>query len=120
MSSNVKVTINVEIDGQQVEGYPLIKRLTVDELQQFNYEKATGGGYVALPVDQLSNIQFLVLKPTEQITLRLDAQTDAGIVIAANGIVLLVGVTIDDGTTRATIDNSSGAIAVIKGIGGGT
>ena len=116
----VKVTINIEIDGVQLEGYPLIKRLSVDEVQQFNYEKADGGGFIAMPVDQLSNIQLLIVKPSRQVTLRLDAQTDAGIVVDANGILLLAGVTIDDAATRATVNNASGVVVVLKGIGAGT
>ena len=116
----IKVTINVEIDGVQLEGYPLIKRLSVDEVQQFNYEKTDGGGYAAMPLDQLSNIQMLVVKPSKQVTLRLDAQTDAGIVVNANGIVILADVTIDDAVTRAMVNNDSGEIAVLKGIGAGT
>ncbi len=109
----VKVTLNVEIDSVQVEGYPIIKQLTIDELQSFNYEKVTGGGYVAVPVSELSTVQFLLLRPSQSVTIRLNGQGDAGIVLAANSVLLIAGATID----TATLVSST---AIVKGIGAGT
>ena len=115
----VKVTLNVEIDSQQVEGYPIIKQLSVDELQSFNYEKVTGGGYVAAPISELSTVQLLLLRPSQAVTVRLNNQSDGGIPLAANGVVLIAGATIDT-ATLVSVNNASGSTAIVKGMGAGT
>src|SRR5437870_8642523 len=104
----VKVTLNVEIDSQQVEGYPIVKQLTADELQGFTYEKADGGGYVAVPVGELSTVQFLLLRPSQAVTIRLNGQSDAGIMLSANSVLLIAGATIDT-ATLVSVNNASGS-----------
>ena len=116
MSQTLKATISLEIDGQPVAGYPIIKTITVDELQSFNYEKVAGG-QVAMPLGEIANVKFLLVRADTATILRLDSQTDAGIELDANGILLIIGGT-NDGAAPATISND--ADAIIKGIAAGT
>jgi hypothetical protein len=120
--SSIKVTINIELDAITLPGYPVIRRLEVDENQQFKYEKTSGGGFSALPLDQLGEIQALLLESDQQITLRLDGQSDAGIVLNPGGLIFLMDVDIDAGAgaSNASVENASGSTANIKGIGAGT
>ena len=54
-------------------------------------------------------------------SVRLDGQSDAGIVLSAGGLLLLLDITADaSSTTNATLDNSSGSTAVVTGLGAGT
>jgi len=121
----LKVSLNVELDGQPVLGFPVIRRAVVDEVQQYEYEQAAHGDAVtfsAVPADQIAAIQLLILRPDQQVTLRLDGQTDAGIVLDADSILLILGATIDAGagSSNAKLNNNSGATAVIRGLAGGT
>lgn len=122
MANTYDLTCTIKKNGQPIPGFaPFVRRITCDEEQLFNYEKATGGGYVALPVTQLDEVQFLLVTSDKAITLRLDAQTDAGLVVNAGGVVLLLNVDIDAGaSTNATVDNSSGETAALRGFASGT
>lgn len=120
MSSTLRATLVIERDGMEVRR--LSRALVVDEVQAFQTEKASGGGFAALPTGELTTVQFLLLESVDQLTtLRLDGQSDAGIPVNAGGLVLVVNSVIDAGaSTNATIDNSSGSTANLRGLAGGT
>lgn len=121
MADILDVTVIVKRNGREVAGFPYQKRMVVDELQSFSYEKATGGGYETLPTTQIATVQALVVTADQALTLRLDGQSDAGIVLSAGGLLVVLDATIDaSSTTNATLDNSSGSTAVITGLGAGT
>jgi len=121
MADILDVTVIIKRNGRDVTGFPYQKRMVVDELQQFSYEKATGGGYETLPTTQIATLQALALVADQALTVRLDGQSDAGIVLSAGGLLLLLDITADaSSTTNATLDNSSGSTAVVTGLGAGT
>ena len=121
MADILDVTVTIKRNGRDVTGFPYQKRMVVDELQSFAYEKATGGGHETLPTTQIATLQALVVTADQALTLRLDGQSDAGIVLSAGGLLLILDATIDAGvSTNATLDNSSGSTAVITGVGAGT
>ena len=123
---SIKLSVNLEIDGVTVTGFPLIRRLSVDEIQHFDYEEGADNDtttFSALPTAQIAAIQALLLRPLEQpITLRLDAQSDAGIIINAGGLIVIMDATIDAGaSTNATVNNpDASALSRLKGFAGGT
>lgn len=119
---NVKIRIEVEVDGQALAGFPVTRRIEVDEAQAFDYEKASGAGYAALPADQLDTIQALILRSDQAITLRLNNQSDAGVLLNAGGLVIVLDATIaaGAGAMNAKLENTSGSTAGINGIAGGT
>lgn len=121
----LKVTLTVEKDGIKV--LEKIRRLAVDEAQTFQHEQAGHADattFTAVPADQLAEIQVLVVESDSQVTLRLDGQTDAGIVINAGGLILLFDVDIDAGAgaDNAKINHNAAAtvLALLSGIAGGT
>ena len=118
----VEVEVSIRVSGRPWEDLRTIRRVELDELQSFEYEKADGGGYVAVPTAQLAEIQALIVRAVDQqLTFRLDGQTDAGIVLNAGGLLVILDCDIDAGTTtNLTVDNSSGSVAIVKGLAGGT
>lgn len=117
---NIKITIDCEIDGRRVPGYPLSRRVETDETQQFDVTRATGGGYVATPTSDLASLKALILRSDVAVTLRLDGQSDAGIELNAGGIIAIIDCTINAGaSTNATVSNASGGDAQIEGIAAG-
>ena len=120
MSATLRATLVIEHNGAEVRR--ISRSLSVDEVQSFEHEKATGGGYASLPIGELSSLQFLLLESVDRaITLRLNGQSDAGLNVNAGGFVLLVNAPATAGaSTNATIDNSSGSTANLRGIAGGT
>ena len=123
---NLKVTVQVEIDGVPLSGFPLVRRLEMDEAQQFNYEKAADGDtitFTALPAGELTAIQALIIRNDIPVTVRLDNQTDAGIELNSGGLLLLVDATIDAGAgaLNAKLNNPDAtAAAIVKGVAAGT
>lgn len=117
-----EITVSVKQNGVEVFGAPVRRRLEVDEgLGPIRYERATGGGYVSLPITVLDEVQFLLVRTDQQVTLRLDAQSDAGLVLNAGALLLILDADMDAGaSTNATLDNSSGNTANIDVIAGGT
>lgn len=124
---SVKVSLDVEVDGQRVSGFPLVRRVQTDEAVSIDYEKAADNDsttFTTLPIDgALSELQVLILRVGEEpVTLRLDAQTDAGLVINAGGFVCLFDVDIDAAAaTNAKVNNPDATdAATIRGIAAGT
>lgn len=121
----LKLVVSLESDGKQVPGFPVVRRLTVPETQQFAYEKADDGDAVtfsAVPADQLAEIQALVLRTDQQLTFRFDGQSDAGIVLNAGGVLVFLDSDIDAGAgaNNAKVNNDSGSTANVVGFAGGT
>src|SRR6266404_1849232 len=103
----VKLTVTLEIDGVQFVGFPVTRRLNLDEVQFFDYEKPFDSLYTDLPAGELSNIQLLVMQAQQPVTLRLNNQSDAGLSLASNGIVIILDCIINSGSARAKINNDS-------------
>lgn len=119
--SVLEVTISAKLDGQPLLGGAITRRVTVDEVQQFSTEQATGGGYASLPLTNLDQLDFLLLQPSQQITIRLNAQSDAGLVVNGGGLLLIVDSAIAAAAaTNATTSNASGSTALLSGVAGGT
>lgn len=119
--SVLEVTVTMKLDGQLMAGMPFVRRVTVDEVQQFMTEQATGGGYATLPVTSLDQLDVLLLQPSQQVTVRLSAQSDQGLVLNAGGFLLIVDAAIAAAAaTNATTSNASGVTANLSGIAGGT
>jgi len=118
-------TVTCEIDGVPVPGTPYRREVSIDESQVFSYEEADDGDgttFSVIPMAQLATIKNMLVKPSQAVTIRLDGQTDAGIVLAAGGLLLIVDGTIDAGagSSNASLNNNSGSTALVKGGGGGT
>jgi hypothetical protein len=121
MADQIEVTVSIKLNGWEIAGFPYRRRILVDEAQQFSYEVATGGGYGTLPTTQIAALSLLALTADQAITARLDGQSDAGVALNAGGLLLLIDSNVDAGaSTNATVDNSSGSTAVVKGLGAGT
>ena len=105
-------------------GFPYVRRITADEFQTFDpYEKANDGNtttFTTLPVSAVASIlQALILKADAQVTLRFNGQTDKGITLNAGGLLLLLDTAINS-AVFASINNNSGGIANVRGLGAGT
>lgn len=107
-----KSTVNLEVDDAVIPGFPLIRRTAPTESVSFNIQRATGGGFVALPTSELTTISALVLTSDQAISIRLDGLAGA-ITLNANTTLVLHDVSL---TTAPTISNSSGSTATVRGI----
>jgi len=120
----LKATVNLELDGVAIAGFPVVKRLEMDESQQFRYEKVDdtdGTTFIAVPTGEIASIQALIVQTDQQLTFRFDGQTDAGILLNAGGLILVMDATIDaSATTNITVNNNVQPTANITGLAAGT
>ena len=117
----LEIIINVKEDGVVKPGFPRVRRISLDEIQTFRVESATGGGFVTLPITSIDEIQALILQSDQQVTVRLDGQSDAGLVLNAGGLLIILDADIDaSAATNVLVSNASGATANLEGLGAGT
>lgn len=116
----LEVTLTVKIDGEDAPETPITFRKAVDGTETFDLSQASTGTYVAR--GGIADLSMLLLRTLDQtVTVRLDNQSDAGIILNAGGFVLVVNGDIDAGVaTNLKINNNSGSATQLQGILGGT
>lgn len=113
----IKVTVDVEVDGKRIGNFPVSRRIQITEEQAFQYLAADSAGYHSIPASEIAVVKALVFTADKALTLRLQGQSDAGLVVNENGIVALVDVTLNSGAlTNATLNNTSGSTAIVEGV----
>ena len=114
----LKVTVLVEQDGSPISGFPLVRRVVVDQVATWNpYTKVTGT-YTAVPAPLIATLQALILRPDAAVTVRFAAQSDAGLDLDADSLLIVLGASVDDGATvNATV--SAAADTSIRGLAAG-
>lgn len=120
----LEVTIQVKQDGVPVAGFPLTRRVSVDELQSFEVEIPAHGSTseaTTLPAQYLDSTQLLIVIPNRAVTVGNPASFPSGYgtQIAADGIYLVVNGVLGLGLLNA-VNNLSGATASIRGLAAGT
>jgi hypothetical protein len=120
----IKVTVLIEKDGQPLQGYPYVRKVNTDELQVFDpYLKAIDPNnttFTTLPL-LAPVVSALLVRADQVVTLRLNGQASAGVVLNPGGLLLILDGVLNAGAaTNATINNFSPAIANVRGFGAGT
>lgn len=119
---SVKVTVNIERDGVAIAGYPVVKRIETDEYALLSTDKTDDGdGTTFTQLSSLGSVQFAAVASDQQVTVRFDGQTDAGILLNAGGLILIMDAVIDAGAaTNITVNNNLQPTANIETINAGT
>jgi hypothetical protein len=122
----LRISVIAEVDGSPVPGFPLERRTSLFAGQSFHYQKAPdsdAGSFSPLPGDDAafaSLIQALMLRPDLPVTVRLNGQSDAGVMIQSGGLLLVLDGIINTAPgTRVRVNNGSPATVTIKGYAGG-
>lgn len=124
-----EVAVTIKQDGIVVPGFPILRRVEVDEAQSAAVELASAGNttsWTAVQAALIDTLNFLFVMTDVAATLRLDDQSDAAgrstIPLNAGGMLILIDTTIDSGagSPNARVNNNSGSTAVIRSFVGGT
>lgn len=108
----VKSTVVIDIDDIPIPSFPLVRRTSPTEAQPFVIQRATGGGFVALPTGELTTISGLILTSDQAISIRLNGVAGE-VTLNANATLVLHDVAL---TTAPTVSNASGSTATIRGL----
>ena len=103
-------------------GFPIVKSKTVAESKgrQSIKRPDAAATFTELPLTDLNAINVLVVQADQATTVRLNDQSDAGIPLNANGLMILFDSDIPSGATlKAALENGSGSEATVLLIAGG-
>jgi hypothetical protein len=112
---SVRVTVNVEVDGEPIRGFPFVRRLEPADKSAFDITQAAAAAYVALPTSGVSPVSVLLFMPAADMELKLLGD-GTGATISKGGLVLVV----DAALTGTTFQNNSGGAAKVAGFVAGT
>ena len=115
MAKIAKVTVTVEIDGAPVRGFPLSRRLSLDETASFSSDFTTGS-FVDLPISFITTKQLVYAAPASTSTFQFGNGAAGNIQINSGGFLLLVDCSV---ATDIEAQPAAGTV-VIDGIVGGT
>ena len=117
-----QLTINLTEDGRQLTGFPIVTSKTVNESKgrQSIKRPDAAATFTELPLTDLNALNVLVLQADQATTVRFNDQTDAGIPMNANGLLVLFDSEIPTGAAlKAALENASGSEATVVVIAGG-
>lgn len=116
--ASVKVTVNIEVDGEPLKGFPYVRRFEPVDRESFDATIATGAPFVAFPTTgQIALKQFLFFQALGA-TMAFKLQGDGTAVTLNKGGFVLVVDTSD--ISAPTIQNNSGSGAKAVGMLAGT
>lgn len=117
------LTVNFTEDGQPLPGFPIVQSQLVPEAggKQTFSRPDDPGVFTDLPLGELGDINVLYVTADQPVTLRFNDQTDQGLPMNANGIMIMFTGNIPDAAvSKASLDNSSGSAATVTVISGGS
>jgi len=112
--SSVKVTVNIEVDGEPVKGFPLVRRFEPVDRDSFDATLSTGAGtYAAFPASgQVASIQALLFQAVgDQFDVRLTGVAASQVRLNRGGFILVVDSSGFTGPTVANVSASPGGKA---------
>jgi len=127
MSESLELTVSLKQNGQELTnlGFPLNKRITVDEVQSFGpteeADDTNDTTFSQIPVDEVASVKAFVYQAIDQaLGVRIEGgeATNVAIRLDAGGILIAFGATIT--ATNITVNNNSGSTAKQRGLAGGT
>lgn len=119
--ASLVLTINLTEDGSSIPGFPISRTVTSTETTgRQTFTRATGGGYLELPIAELADVNLVVLTTDKDVTVRFNDQSDGGLPLDANGVLVLATCDIPTAaTSQISVSNASGETATLTAYVGG-
>lgn len=117
----LQVTIDIKEDGQPLPGFPLTQQATLGASSgRSSYTRSSTSGFVDLALGELETLNVLFAHVDRAVTLQFNDQSDAGIPLLADGLVLLFGANIPStAAVLAALENVSGSSVRILQVAAG-
>jgi hypothetical protein len=116
--ANVKVTVNIEVDGEPLKGFPYVRRFEPVDREGFESTIPSNAAFIGIPATgQVAIYQFLFFQALgAQMAIKLRGD-GTQVTLNKGGFVLVVDSSDQIGTT---IQNNSGSGAKAVGMIAGT
>lgn len=120
--ATITVTVDIKEDGQTLPGFPSTTAIVTNESQgRATFVRASDPAFAELSLGELGDIQVLYVAADQVTSLRFNDQSDAGLPLNPGGYLLMVGGAIPSGaTSKAALQNNSGANATVTQIAAGS
>lgn len=122
MSSVINVVLELLEDGHPATDSPFVSTALVEQWQTLNVQKSVDlpGVYAPIPtVAAFPIIQALLFFNIDQdVTYRVQGQTDSGIPVAAGGMLLLMNPNIDVERLNILVNNPDAPATIVGFVGG--
>ena len=106
--ASVKVTVNIEVDGEPLKGFPVVRRFEPVQRQGAEINQAANAAFVSF-FDSLTNHSFLFFQPLgANMAIRPTGTVGSEVTINKGGFILIVDTA---NFTGITIQNNSGGTA---------
>lgn len=116
--ASVRISVNIDVDGEPVRGFPIVRRFEPVDRDSFESTLATNALFVALPATgQVGSVQALLFQAVGATMAFKLAGDGTGITLNKGGLVLVLD---SSGFTGTTVQNNSGAGAKAQGFVVGT
>lgn len=112
--SSVKVTVNIEVDGEPIRGFPIVRRFEPVDRDSFDATLNGGAGvYFNFPASgQIASIQALLFQAIgDQFDVRLNGTVNSQVRLNRGGFILVVDSSGFTGPTLANVSASPGGKA---------
>lgn len=114
----LKITVGLEVDGEPIKGFPVIRQFEPTDEESFQSTLATNVAFVTIPTTgQVALTQALLFMPTGAAMAFKLAGDGTAISLNKGGFVLVVDAA---GFTGTTVQNNSGSGAKAIGLIAGT
>jgi hypothetical protein len=116
--ASVKISVDIEVDGERVRGFPIVRRFEPVDRESFDSSLATNATFVSIPsTGQIGSTQALFFQPIGAAMAFRLAGDGTAITLNKGGFVLVVDAS---GFTGTTVQNNSGSTAKAIGFLAGT
>lgn len=108
----ITLQISLREDGQELPGFPLNQTLSPTEFKgKMTITRPDAAAtFTELPLQDIDTLRLLYVRADQDTTLRFNDQSDAGIPMTANSVLLLFDCNIPNtATSKAAMENASGS-----------
>lgn len=118
MAHILELTLSLKMDGLAYPGFPLSRRLQVDEVVPLGFEQDASTGYTSL-AGSLTSLSVAIFTTDQLVSLRVNNQSTGSIPVNAGGVVVIFDGAVDTATLLSVI-NAQLVNANMNGLLGGT
>lgn len=104
----VEIEISLKIDGNLVDGYPIIRRILQAEEVHKRVQKPNGDGASYFQASVLATDNHVIVQTDAPINLRLNNQSTGQIPLNAGGVLILIDGNLSAGSTTNILVNNQG------------
>lgn len=107
----VEIEISLKVDGNLLDGYPIVRRINQAEEVHKRVQKPNGDGASFFQASALSTDNCIIIQTDAPVNFRLNNQSTGQIPLNAGGLLLVIDGNINSGSATNILINNQGPTA---------